>query len=61
MKPCRSACRFASLPCRSLAHLPLRALARLPCQWRDEQGNAVMLHLNNVLSYRDIRGYTTGG
>lgn len=49
-----------SLPCRSLAHLPLRALARLPCQWRDEQGNAVMLHLNNVLSYRDIRGLRNG-
>lgn len=49
-----------TLPTHGLAHLPLRDLARLPCRWCDARGENIVLHLKNVLSYRDLSGLRGG-
>ncbi len=49
-----------TLPTQALAHLPLRDLAALPCRWCDPQGTTVILHLKNILSYRDLSALREG-
>lgn len=45
---------------RLLPAIPLKKLSRLPLVLCDEQGQNVMLHSGDLLSYRDIAGCSDG-